>query len=175
MDDLINSTMEQGLMTSRISSFFIAALAVGLMSLLAMPAHAAVIDFSPLSSLANQFLQSFVELLVAVMVGAAAWAAKRWFGLQVDAKQREALHGAIERGIGSALEALLKKTEGNSKFEVDSEMVALVANYVVKMSPDAVKYFGLDPDKLADLIKAKFGDRMVFDFGEIAATVEPGA
>ena len=144
-------------MTSRNSSFVVVALSLAMMVVYALPASAATIDFSPLSSFANELLQSLVELLAAVIVGATAWAAKKWFGLQVDEKQREALHGAIERGIGSALDAIAKKVDGNSTIQIDSKVVALVANYVIKMSPDAVSYFGLTPDKLAELIKAKLG------------------
>nr|WP_320142393.1 hypothetical protein [uncultured Cohaesibacter sp.] len=150
-------------MTFRLSFFpaFLIGLATACM--FAAPASAATIDLSPLTSLANDFVQSLVSLLASVIVGAAAWAAKRWFGLQMEAKQRESLHGAIERGIGSALETLLKKLDGKAGIEIDNEAVALVANYVVKMSPDAVKYFKLTPDKLADLIKAKFGERFMLD------------
>ncbi|WP_321339304.1 hypothetical protein [uncultured Cohaesibacter sp.] len=150
-------------MTFRLSFFPAIALGLAMACMFAAPANAATIDLSPLTSLANDFVQSLVSLLASVIVGAAAWAAKRWFGLQMEAKQRESLHGAIERGIGSALETLLKKLDGKAGVEIDNEAVALVANYVVKMSPDAVKYFKLTPDKLADLIKAKFGERFMLD------------
>ena len=137
----------------------------GLMTLavMAMPASAATVDLSPLSALAGELVQSLAALIASVLVGALAWAGKKLFGLQMDASQRESLHGAIERGIGSGLEVMLKKVGGKTSFEIDSEVVALVANYVVKMSPDAVKHFKLTPDKLADLIKAKFGERLMIE------------
>ncbi|WP_319528996.1 hypothetical protein [uncultured Cohaesibacter sp.] len=138
----------------------------------AMPANAATIDLSPLSALAGEALRVLVDVAAAVIVGALAWAGKKWFGLSIDAKQRDSLHGAIERGIGSALDVMAKKVDGKASFDVNSEVVALVANYVIKMSPDAVKYFNLDPDKLADLIKAKFGELLIsnaeFEGGEAA-------
>ena len=95
-------------MTSRIAFYPTVAIGLAVVCLFAMPASAATIDLSPVSTLFNEFMQAFVSLLASVIVGAAAWAAKKWFGLQVDAKQRESLHGAIERGIGSALETLLR-------------------------------------------------------------------
>ncbi|PLW76791.1 hypothetical protein [Cohaesibacter celericrescens] len=130
---------------------------------LAIPANAATIDLSPLSTLAGDVVQGLAEIIAAILVGTLAWAGKKLFGLQLDAKQRESLHGAIERGIGSGLEVMVKKVDGKTSFDVDSEVVALVANYVVKMSPDAVRYFGLTPDKLADLIKAKFGEKLLVE------------
>ena len=137
---------------------------------LAMPANAATIDLSPLSTLAGEVVQGLAELIAAVLVGALAWASKKLFGIQMDAKQRESLHGAIERGIGSGLEVMAKKVDGKTSFEVDSEVVALVANYVIKMSPDAVNHFKLTPDKLADLIKAKFGERLLIEMDMTART-----
>ena len=138
-----------------------------------VPAHAATIDLSPLTSLAGEFVSTLAELVAALIVGAVAWAAKKWFGLSIDAKQRESLHGAIERGIGSAMETLLKKSKGKAYFDLDNDVIALVANYVIKLSPDAVKYFGLTPDKLADLIAAKFGERLLADLMD--ATYEQAA
>ena len=132
-------------------------------AVLAVPANAATIDLSPLSTLAGEAFRVLADVIAAVIVGALAWAGKKWFGLSIDAKQRESLHGAIERGIGSALDVMAKKVDGKTAFDVNSEMVALVANYVIKMSPDAVRYFNLDPDKLADLIKAKFGELLLTD------------
>ena len=150
-------------MTSRLSFFPALAIGLAMACMCVAPANAATIDFSPITTLANEFLQSFVSLLASVIVGAAAWAAKKWFGLQVDTKQRESLHGAIERGISSALDAALKKLDGKTTLEIDNEVIAQVANYVVKLSPDAVKYFKLTPDKLADLITAKLGERFLLD------------
>lgn len=150
-------------MTFRLSFFPAIALGLAMACMFAAPASAATIDFSPLTSLANDFVQSLVSLLASVIVGGAAWAAKRWFGLQVDAKQRESLHGAIERGISGALDVALKKLDGKTILEIDNEVIAQAANYVVKLSPDAVKYFKLTPDKLADLIAAKLGERFLLD------------
>ncbi|SNY93949.1 hypothetical protein SAMN04515647_4271 [Cohaesibacter sp. ES.047] len=128
--------------------------------------------FPPLSALAGEVDRVLADVIAAVLVGAVAWAGRKWFSLTIDAKQRESLHGAIERGIGSALDVMAKKVDGKTAFEVNSEIVALVANYVIKMSPDAVKYFGVTPDKLADLIKAKFGELLLtdadFEAGEAA-------
>ena len=162
-------------MSSRTHLFSLgfAAVFAGLL-LFGAPANAATIDFSPVTTLANEFLRSFVSLLASVIVGAAAWAAKKWFGLQVDAKQRESLHGAIERGIGSALETILKKWDGKTAIEVDSEVVAMVSNYVLKLSPAAVKYFKLTPDMLADLINAKISERFLLDM-DLAAQPSPNA
>lgn len=141
-------------------------------ALMALPANAATIDLSPLTSLAGEFVQGLAQVVAALLVGAVAYAGKKLFGLQIDAKQRDSLHGAIERGIGAAFETMLKKAKGKSSFEVDSEVIALVANYVAKMSPGAVTYFGLDPDKLADLITAKIGERLMANYTEVALTAD---
>ncbi|WP_313352921.1 hypothetical protein [Paracoccus sp. (in: a-proteobacteria)] len=90
----------------------------------------------------------FLELLGLALTGIIGWAAskarQKW-GIEIDARYREALHSALMTG---ALLALKHELTGQAAID-------LILRYIRQSVPDAI--IGLDarPDVLTDLAKAK--------------------
>lgn len=89
-----------------------------------------------------------VEILGVLLTGVIAWAAakarEKW-GIDVEAKHREALHSALLTG---ARLALADRLTGKAALE-------LVLNYVNQSVPDAIVGLNPGPDVIVDLAKAK--------------------
>lgn len=95
-----------------------------------------------------------VELVGLVIAAAITWATKKFHdltGIQIEAKHREALQSALRNGANLALD----KLPSGGTIDVRSAPVAAAIRYVLESVPDAVKYFELTPDKIADLLKPK--------------------
>lgn len=95
-----------------------------------------------------------VELVGLVIAGAVAWATKKFHdltGINIEAKHREALQSALRNGANLVID----KIPTGGKVDVHSAPVAAAIRYVMESVPDAVNYFGLTPDKIADLLKPK--------------------
>lgn len=89
-----------------------------------------------------------LELLGVLLTGVIGWAAaaarKKW-GIDIEARYREALHSALLTGAQLAL-----KHELTGK-----EAVNLILRYVVSSVPDAIKGLGASHEIMTDLAKAK--------------------
>lgn len=89
-----------------------------------------------------------IDLLGLVLTGIIGWAAaaarKKW-GVDIEARHREALQSALLTGAQLAL-----KHELTGKAAVD-----LILRYVVSSVPDAIKGLGASHDVMTDLAKAK--------------------
>lgn len=89
-----------------------------------------------------------LEILGLVLTGIIGWAAaaarKKW-GIEIEAKHREALHWALFTGAQLAL-----KHELTGKAAID-----LVLRYIKQSVPDAIGNLGASPEVLTDLAKAK--------------------
>lgn len=127
------------------------------LALYTMAAEAATIDLSPLITSAGDYIATIAVTVAAAIVGLVARAAQKWIGIDIDAKNREALHAAIHRGVNSVMESLMSRAKEGAIVEVDNELVAMVANYVASHSPGTLKHFGLTPMALENLIRAHFG------------------
>lgn len=95
-----------------------------------------------------------VELMGLVIAAAIAWASKKfhdWTGIEIEAKHREALQSALRNGANLAID----KIPVGGPIDVRSAPVAAAIRYVLESVPDAVNYFGLSPEKIADLLKPK--------------------
>lgn len=104
-------------------------------------------------------LKAYIDSAVNVVVTAAlAFGALRlnsWVGVQIEAKHREALHSAVMTGIRRALNGV-EAALVDVKIDVKSPAMAKILTWVMETgAPEAVKYFGLTPDKLASLIESK--------------------
>lgn len=86
-------------------------------------------------------LDAFVYGIVAYV----ALLARRWTGVQIEAKHREALHSAIRNGV---LQAASRGMTG-------TDAARLVEGYVTESVPDALKRLAPEPNVLAGLIRAK--------------------
>jgi len=104
--------------------------------------------------------EPYIRELVGIAVAAvAAFVLKliySWTGVTVDARHREAIEtflvnqaGALIAKVGDPLKAMT--------FDARSQTIAALANEALARIPDAVAYFGLSPDNLAERIKAKVG------------------
>lgn len=138
-----------------------AVMAAALFLMTPLPANAAEIDFTSLVDVGRDFVMSAATAIAVALAGFIAMKMRQWFGIELDAKYRVALHDAIDRGMGSAIAIAFDKVEDGATVEVDSEVKANVANYVTRNTPDALKHFGLTPDRLGDIISAKFGALVV--------------
>jgi hypothetical protein len=112
------------------------------------------VDFTPL-----------LEIAVSLVVLLAGWGIKRVassLGLDIDDKQRMALESMIEKGVGYATKRMTGP-DGQISFELESEFVAKVADYVADSVPGALKHFKVDPRtpegraKLERMIEARMG------------------
>ena len=89
-----------------------------------------------------------LELLGVLLTGIIGWAAaavrKKW-GIEIEARHREAMHSALMTGAQLAM-----KHELTGKAAID-----LVLRYIQQSVPDAIGSLKPSPDVLTDLAKAK--------------------
>lgn len=96
-------------------------------------------------------LQLIAAVLGVVLLRAANVARDRW-GIEIEARHREALHSALVTGITAAL---------GQKFRGD-EAVGQAAVHVLEVgAPDAVEFFGLSVSELERMALAKLNQRTV--------------
>ena len=89
-----------------------------------------------------------LELLGVLLTGIIGWAAataRRKWGIEIEARYREALHSALMTGAQLAM-----KHELTGKAAID-----LVLRYIKQSVPDAIGNLKPSPDVLTDLAKAK--------------------
>lgn len=77
-----------------------------------------------------------------------------WTGISIEARHREALHSAIMTGVNAGL-GKVADLIGGKAIDVRSTALAEALRYVGASVPDAIRYFGLSQDRLADMISAK--------------------
>jgi hypothetical protein len=99
------------------------------------------------------------DLIGIVVVAVLGWITKivhDRFGIEIEAKHREALQTAAVNGINMALGRFDSKIESLS-IDVKNKVIADAMSYMIKAVPDAITYFKLDQktDVLRDLLKAK--------------------
>lgn len=83
------------------------------------------------------------------------WAG-RWFGLDAEARMREALHSALTTGAASAIGAFTDIAGRRlSRIEIENELIAWAVSYVLRSVPDAVRFFGLTEARLHEMARAK--------------------
>jgi hypothetical protein len=137
---------------------FLAAVLGGLLILICYPAFAQeakpVIDFTPI-------LNELIPVMVAIVGGLAIWGAKlvrEWIkaktGVQLnisDDQMRKYIDQAIQYGVA----LVVGKVGGKAKISVDNAQLAQIANYVIAAVPDALKAFGITPEQLQDMIRAR--------------------
>jgi hypothetical protein len=104
------------------------------------------------------WLQPYVETVVssAILfgVGWLAFILKTKWGIEIDARQREALHTFLSRQAASLVADGFVKVDG-LKIEVKSPALAAAANGAGTAIPEALAHFGLTPEKLQQMIVDK--------------------
>ncbi len=94
------------------------------------------------------YIPVLLDALVYLIVGYIALLVRRWTGVQIEAKHRDALHSAIRNGV---LQAASRGLTGTAAAQ-------LVEGYVTESVPDALKRLAPPPDVLAGLIRAKMAE-----------------
>lgn len=98
-----------------------------------------VIDLVPVAS-------AVLQLVAAVVIG--------WLGkLGADAATRAYLTRILEVSVGFALNSVA--TAGYGRVDVRNALTAAAANYVIRAAPGALRRFGIDRDRLEDMILAR--------------------
>ena len=131
---------------------------VSLALLLAVtPAAAATIDASPLIEWVRPWLDALAASVITAVVSLAGVWLRRWFGHEAEARMREALHSALTTGASSAIGAFTDLAGRRlSRIDIENELIASAVAYVLRATPDAVRFFGLDEPRLAEMARAKF-------------------
>ena len=94
---------------------------------------------------ASPHILELLGVLLTGIIGWAAAAARRKWGIEIEARYREALHSALLTGAQLAM-----KHELTGKAAID-----LVLRYIKQSVPDAIGNLKPSPDVLTDLAKAK--------------------
>ena len=94
---------------------------------------------------ASPHILDLIGLALTGIIGWAAAAARRKWGIEIEARYREALHSALLTGAQLAM-----KNELTGKAAID-----LVLRYIKQSVPDAIGSLKPSPDVLTDLAKAK--------------------
>lgn len=97
-----------------------------------------------------------------------------WTGINIEARHREALHSAIMTGVNAGLSKVVDLIGGRA-IDVRSTAIAEALRYVGASVPDAIRFFGLSEDRLADMIAAKLSqiERDRFGFGTTFELIQP--
>jgi hypothetical protein len=99
-----------------------------------------------LEALAPHLLELIAAIATAILAWAAAKARARW-GIEIEARHREALHSALMTG---ARHALASRLAGQAAVEA-------TLDYVHASVPDARAALKPDPDHLVDMAEATLG------------------
>ena len=135
--------------------------AVVFATLLSLAATAALAQTAPANTtvelgatLTGQIRDIMVTVIAGVSTAFLAWVSywlKAKFGIDIESKHREALQSFINRQASALLAMGAVKLEG-VKLDVKSEAVASLARMAFTAIPDAMKYFGLSPDVIGQMI-----------------------
>ncbi|MDS9467363.1 hypothetical protein RGQ15_07215 [Paracoccus sp. MBLB3053] len=101
-----------------------------------------------MDAIMHAVLPQLLEIAGLILTGVLTWAAakaKAKWGIEIEARHREALHSAIMTGINLAL----------SKGLTAQAAVDAALNYAVKSVPDAIGALKPSTETIADLAKAK--------------------
>lgn len=125
------------------------------------------------------YLMEVAGILVAAAVAYAINLVRQWTGIQIEAKHREALQSALTNGATTMLGKIVPDKTG-IKIEIGNQPIADGVEYVMKSVPDAIKYFGLTPERIRAMLEPKLieeaGDK-TSTLGEVTdtAAVKPAA
>ncbi len=144
------------------------------------PTFAAEIDFTPIVETGFWVLNAVIVAAVGVLVPFALKKLKL-DGIVADARMNEMLHAGIQRGIDS-LEGVAReriyKGGTTATLDVNSSVVASVANRMIELSPELLKRIGISEATLRQLVAEKLQATISKPVAVVAPTavvVSPGA
>lgn len=105
------------------------------------------------------WLQLMLAFAAVVIPALGTWAAaelRRRTGIVVEASHREAFQTALLNGAG-LLKVKAEQMTSNVTIDVRHPAIRDAILYVNSSAPDAIKYFGLTPEAIAEKLVAKLG------------------
>ncbi|MEP9372601.1 hypothetical protein [Mesorhizobium sp. KR1-2] len=111
----------------------------------------------PATSLLEPIRAYLVEIGGVLIVAFVGWLSswlRATFKLELDARHRDALHSALTNGAALVLKKLDTAAAGKS-IPIGNAIVGTGIEYVLTYSPDAVAYFGLTPERVGELLRAR--------------------
>ncbi len=104
-------------------------------------------------------LRSTIEVVIGTVlmaiVGFLSWLMKRYLGIGIEGRMREALQSALKGGVHYALDAARPRPRApRSTFA--SELIAQGIGYVRRYAPAAVGHFKLSDEDLDRMLRSKF-------------------
>ena len=97
-------------------------------------------------------LISALSVILSILIGAAAREAKQRFGLDIEARHRDALHSALMSGARAAIEAAPDRAIGAGR----DALIAEAVSYARASVPDAIARLGATDAVLQRLAAGKF-------------------
>lgn len=98
-----------------------------------------------------ELINGVITALIAALVGWVLWIIKSKFNIDIEARHREALTAFLQRQASALVSRGAVRLEG-IRVEVKNEELAAAANAALKAIPDALRFFGLTPDRVAKMI-----------------------
>jgi hypothetical protein len=117
---------------------------------------ASVIDGGSIFGVWRPYIVEIVGILIAGMVGWIVNLLRIRFGLEIEARHREALQTALTNAAGLVI-GKGENLAGKLQVTVRNDAIAEAVSYVLKGAPDALAYFGLTPDRVRQMVEAKVG------------------
>lgn len=111
------------------------------------------------SGLLPVLLQIIAAVLGVLLLRLSTIAKERW-GIEIEARHREALQSALMTGIKSAL---------SRGWSGEDALKAAVEHVIQRGAPDAVDYFGLSLGDLAEMAGAKLQDAITAPSNAVTA------
>lgn len=111
----------------------------------------------PVSFFIDPIRPYVMEVTSVAIAGLVGWAARRVHqltGLNIEARHREALQSALENGARLVLDRLTRSASGRT-VPVGNAILEDGVEYVLRSVPDAVRFFGLTPQRLGELLRPK--------------------
>lgn len=99
-----------------------------------------------------------VETLLTLVLAAIAWMMRflpTWMQREIEARHRQALHSALNTGVGLALDALEAGIRLNPALATADASIGKILEYTNRSVPDAIRKLGPSRDMLTDMAKAK--------------------
>jgi len=118
------------------------------------------IDLSMFSGFGRTMMEGVWAILVPAVIGWVAYLIQKYTGVNVRARllDIEANHRqAYQTALANAAGALMMRvgTDGKVNIDVKNKAIADVTNMVIRSVPDAINYFGISPQSIAEKILAK--------------------
>lgn len=103
-----------------------------------------------------QYLVGLVAVLIGALVTWITTMIKQRTGLDIEAHHREAFQTALTNGAGLVIQRGGELAAGVN-IDVKNPAIRDAILYVNQAAPDAVKYFGIAPNAIAEKLNAKLG------------------